>query len=158
MRQQLVRPVRDTARLNRVATPVREIYRLQESGVDYAPELSTLAAAVGKNGTKSEVQLAFGASAPESLAADLLLAREAIPLDLTEEEMLELIERICSANGTAFQLSYWITCLAANTGDDRISDLICWPDSYFGDGARAHELSPRQILDTALTAGRKRRT
>jgi hypothetical protein len=70
--------------------------------------------------------------------------------------MIELLERICSADGTEFQISYWVNCLELNTGDDRISDLIFWPDDYFGD-SQDHEMTAQEILETAIKAGRAKR-
>lgn len=51
-------------------------------------------------------------------------------------------------------LEYWIKCLALNTGDDKISDLINWPEQYLGSGYDGRELTPAEILQIALTKRR----
>ncbi len=63
--------------------------------------------------------------------------------------MLEMLELICQAKGTEFQVEYWVECLRINTGDDRLSDLIFWPDEYFGKPV-PQDLSAEEILDVAL--------
>jgi hypothetical protein len=69
--------------------------------------------------------------------------------DITREELLELIRRICNGEGEEHETSFYFELLAANVPDPRISDLIYWPGEYFGDGDNQRELTPEQILDTA---------
>ncbi|MCY1461663.1 hypothetical protein D9M71_793420 [compost metagenome] len=45
---------------------------------------------------------------------------------------------------------FWLEMLALNIADARISDLFFWPGEYFGDGDNARELTPEQIIETAL--------
>lgn len=68
--------------------------------------------------------------------------------------MLELVERICShQKGQEFLNGYWIRCLALNTGNKRVSDLLFWPDVYFGSTTQGDTLSPAELLDIALRDG-----
>jgi hypothetical protein len=155
MRAILEDPFGDDLALEKAITLARELYRLHERGADYSSQLQTLSALAGKPVRKPDVDGAFGDAEPETFARDLLLDRVPIPTDLSYDEMLELVRRICNVEGSEFQIGYWLRCLEANTGNSRISDLIYWPGEYFGEGENARELSPKEILDAALAAGRK---
>lgn len=154
MRAELLNPSFDP-RLGPAIALAERLYQLHEAGQDYSSERAELCDLVEKPVSALDVDAAFGSIDPVTFARGLLPA--AIPNDLTADEMLEMIQRICTARGTEFQIGYWLRCLVANTGDDRISDLIFWPDEYFGDGNRARQMSPKEILETALAAGRTKR-
>ena len=150
MRPELLNPVRDKRRKDAAIAMAHELYRLHEAGRDYSDRLPEFSENVGRPVSVADVHGAFGSVPAESFAKDLLADRSAIPKDLSEGEMLELIERICKADGTESQISYWLNCLEINTGDERLSDLIFWPGEYFGDGDDSRELSPQDILRTAI--------
>lgn len=40
--------------------------------------------------------------------------------------------------------------LEINIPNERVSDLIFWPDEYFGDVNYSQRLSPEQLIDIAL--------
>jgi hypothetical protein len=155
MREILENPFGDELALEKAITLARELYRLHERGQDYASPLETLSTLAGKTITNNDVQGAFGSVDAETFARDVLLNRLPIPTDLSYDEMLEMIRRICKVEGSEFQIGYWLSCLKANTHNGRISELIYWPGEYFGDGDHSRELSPKEILDAALAAGRK---
>ncbi len=155
MRDILENPFGDELALEKAITLARDLYRLQERGLDCTAPLETLSALTGKELTKSDVRAAFGSVDAETFARDVLLNRLPIPTDLSYDEMLELVRRISTVEGSEFQIGYWLSCLKANTHNGRISDLIYWPGEYFGDGDHSRELSPKEILDAALAAGRK---
>ena len=67
----------------------------------------------------------------------------------TNEEALVMITRLTSADGEEWELSFWLDLLEKHL-DPRISDLIHWPGEYFGDGDNTRELSPQEILGTAI--------
>ncbi len=75
------------------------------------------------------------------------------PLELSRDEMLEIITRLCTAAGEEHELVFWIKLLERNL-DPRISDLIYWPGEYFGDGNNSRRMSPEEILETASKATR----
>lgn len=122
------------------------IYALHEAGSDYSVELQQLGRAAGRVISRQQVFGAFGSISPETFARKVLVNWNALPVGATEAEMLELI---CQAKGSEFQVEYWVQCLRANTGDERISDLIFWPDEYFG-RAIEKEMSAKEILAVAL--------
>jgi hypothetical protein len=154
MRPELLNPVRDKGRLDAAIAMAHELYALHESGRDYSKALPKFSEIVGQPVSVADVHGAFGSVNAESFAEDLLADRSAIPKDLSETEMLELVKRICSAEGTESQISYWLNCLEVNTGDERLSDLIFWPGEYFGDRNNSREPTPQEILRTAMANGR----
>jgi hypothetical protein len=156
MRPELLDPFRDAARLEAVERLVRDLYSELEWGKDVSEGLARLGEMVGAPVKYASLKGAFGSIGEETFARNLLVDREAIPRDLSEPEMIELLERIAAADGTEFQIEYWVECLEVNTGVERISDLIYWPGEYFGDGDNSRELSPREILETALATGQGR--
>jgi hypothetical protein len=155
MRDILENPFGDELALEKAITLARELYRLHERGLDCTSPLETLSALAGRELSPSDIRAGFGSLDPEAFARDVLLNRMPIPTDLSYDEMLELIRRICKVEGSEFQIGYWLSCLKANTHNGRISELIYWPGEYFGDGDHSRELSPKEILDAALAAGKK---
>jgi hypothetical protein len=154
MRPELLNPVRDQRRLDAAIAMAQELYALHEAGRDYSTELDTFARFVGTPVSKFDLDGAFGSIDAGGFAESLLTDRSQVPKDLSEGEMVDLIERICKAKGTESQISYWLNCLKANTGDQRLSDLIFWPGEYFGDGYNSRKMSPQEILRTAMSNGR----
>jgi hypothetical protein len=102
----------------------------------------------------TDFQCIYGAMEHATWVRQLLSEPAVKPLpDVTYEELLELITRICRVHGAEHEIYFWLRFLEVNL-DPRISDLIYWPGEYFGDGNNARELSPKEILDTALRARR----
>jgi hypothetical protein len=75
---------------------------------------------------------------------------------VTYEELLELTERVCEARGSEHELSYWLDVLEANIPEGRITDLIYEPEDYVGCGGEAVNMPPKDILDKALAAPKRR--
>lgn len=71
--------------------------------------------------------------------------------ELSPNDMLEIITRLCKAAGEEHERCFWVRLLETNL-DPRISDLIYWPGEYFGDGDNSRSMSPEEILDTALNS------
>lgn len=126
-----------------------DIYRLHEAGANYTAELRQLGLLAGRIISAQQVSGAFGSIDPDTFAAKCLVDWDALPTDATEAEMLEMLQLVCEAEGTEFQIEYWVQCLRVNTGDERVSDLIFWPDEYFGQPT-TRELSAEEILEVAL--------
>jgi hypothetical protein len=70
--------------------------------------------------------------------------------DITQSELIEMARRVMDADSPEHATCYWLKMLALNIPDARISDLFFWPGEYFGDGDNSRELSPEQIIETAL--------
>lgn len=122
---------------------------MHEAGGDYSAELQQLRRVSGRVISRQQVIGAFGSINTDTFARKCLVNWSELPASATEDEMLEMIQRISTANGSEFQIEYWVECLRVNTGDERISDLIFWPEEYFGRSID-RELSATEILNIAL--------
>lgn len=149
MRPHLFDPVVQNPALPAAQDLAREIYSLHEAGASYAAELRQLGLLAGRIVSLQQVMGAFGSIDPEMFAQKCLVDWHALPRDATETEMLEMLQLVCEAKGTEFQIEYWVECLRVNTGDDRVSDLLFWPDEYFGKPT-TKDLSAEEILAVAL--------
>ena len=157
MRSVVADPTGGDRRLVEAIALGHEIYALHEAGKDYSERLTRLGVVAGHPIHGFAVHAAFGSVKPETFAKRQLIDWNQLPADLTEAEMLEMIDRICQVDGDEFQMEYWLACLRTSTGDQKISDLIFWPGSYFGDGNDTRMMSSSEILTTALKAnGRPR--
>lgn len=155
MRSDLLEPIKDQAKLRRLLPLAEDILRLHEAGRSYTEELKKLSLTAGRIVGRPDVLAAFGSGDGEAFARRLAIDWNDPPADLTEQEMLELLEAICDARGHQVLIDYWVRCLEVNTGDAMISDLIFWPSEYFGSNYDERELEPAEMLAVAL---HKRRT
>lgn len=149
MRECFFDPTASHPALREAEVLARKIYQLHEAGAKYSTELQRLGRLAGRIISLGHVLGAFGSIDPETFARKCLIDWDALPADATEAEMLEMLQLICEAKGSEFQGEYWVQCLRLNTGDDRISDLIYWPDDYFGRPIET-DLSAAEILEFAL--------
>ncbi|MDA8486796.1 hypothetical protein NNO07_27370 [Pseudomonas resinovorans] len=69
---------------------------------------------------------------------------------ITRSELAEMARRVMENDGPELAVDFWLSMLEVNIPDDRISDLIFWPNEYFGDPNYAEDLSPEQVIETAL--------
>lgn len=153
MRSELITPF-DPCKFERVLPLTEAVYRLHEAGQEYAEELKQLSLVIGRVVGKVDVLGAFGSIGADEFAKRLTTDWNAIPRDLSDLELLELVDAICEGRGRAVTLEYWIKALALNTGDDKVSDLIYWPERYLGDGYEGRELTSAEILDITLAKRR----
>jgi hypothetical protein len=153
MRSELTTPF-DPCKFERVLPLTEAVYGLHEAGQEYAEELKQLSLVIGRVVGKVDVLGAFGSIGADEFAKRLTIDWKAIPTDLSDLELLELVDAICEGRGRAVTLEYWIEALALNSGDDKVSDLIYWPERYLGDGYDGRELTPAEILDIALAKRR----
>jgi nucleoside-diphosphate-sugar epimerase len=107
----------------------------------------------GTNFTFADFQGIYGAMDHETFVRHVLSkpAARGVP-DVTRDDLLELLTRLCNAEGAEHEQQFWLRLLEAKLPDPRLSDLIYWPGEYFGDGDNARQLSPREILDIASAA------
>lgn len=155
MRPEIAEPVRDQQKLAKLIPLVHQIFQLHESGRSYAEQLKQVSRIAGRVVAVPMVKYAFGTGDPEDFARRLLIDWNRIPSDLTKEEMLELLDSVCSVKGTQDRSEYWLKCLVASTGDPKLSDLIYWPDQYRNGEYADHDLSPDEILEIALRHGNR---
>lgn len=156
MRRHLFDPTVDDPRLSEALALGQEIFALYEAGADYGAPLRRLGLVVGRPVHGFSVHDGFGSVGPDVFAKRQLVAWDKVPTDLTKDEMLEMVDGVCGVTkADELQRDYWLACLRANTGDEKISDLIYWPGSYFGDGDDTRVMSSSEILETALKASGK---
>jgi hypothetical protein len=154
MRPKLRDPV-DQDKLSQLLPLTNVVFQLHESGREYVEELKHISQLLGRIVSQIDVLGAFGSTDADGFARRLAIGWHTVPMDLSEPELLELFDAVCEVRGNQELLEYWVRCLALNTGDDRVSDLIFWPEQYFGAGYDGRERSPAEMLEIVL---RKRRT
>jgi len=155
MRSHLFDPTEHNVHLNEAIALAQAIYALHEAGADYSAQLKRLCLISGHPIHILEVQSAIDSISPETFARNVLIDWNGISENINNEELLEMIDRICNCDGDEFQMDYWIECVRVNTRDENVSDLIFWPGTYFGDGDDSRSMSPSEILATALESGSK---
>jgi hypothetical protein len=72
--------------------------------------------------------------------------------DITRAELIEMTRRVMKSDGSEHAVDFWLSMLELNLPNDRVSDLIFWPDEYFGEGSHSRELSPEEVVDIALSS------
>jgi len=155
MRAVLIDPVVDQDRLAALLPLTEELFGRHEAGRDTTDVLRSIARLTTRIVSRADFLWAFGAGSDRDFAWQLLVDWHAISSDLTPTEMLEAMEVVCTQGDDVVRTDYLLKCLEINTGDARISDLIYWPDEYFGEPAPTDELSPRAMLEIALKNGAK---
>jgi hypothetical protein len=73
--------------------------------------------------------------------------------DIAQSELIEMAHRVMDADSPEHATDFWLEMLALNIPDARISELFFWHGEYFGDGDNARELTPEQVIETALKNG-----
>ena len=70
--------------------------------------------------------------------------------DVTKQELVELARRVMEGVGADHEVEFWLSMLAINIPNERVSDLIFWPNEYFNDINYSQRLSPEQVIEIAL--------
>jgi len=155
MRPELLNPVTDPAILEALIPLTSKVLELHEAGRKYEDVLASIARLTGRIVSRDEVHAAFGGSDGIGFARGLLIDWERIPADLSRQELLEAMVMVCTDASDPIRTDYLLKCLALNTGDDQVSDLIYWADQYRDGKYDGQELEPERILEIALRNGRK---
>lgn len=71
-------------------------------------------------------------------------------MDVTQQELVEMARRVMECDGEEHEVGFWLNMLEINIPNERISDLIFWPNAYFGVEDYSQELSPEQVIEIAL--------
>lgn len=153
MRTELVTPF-EPLRLQKLLPLTEAVYQMHENKCEFAEELKQISRLVGRVVGRIDVIGAFGAIGPDEFAKRLAIDWDSIPMDLSETELLEVLDAVCEVRGSAVIVEYWVRCLALNTGDKNISDLIFWPENYLGGAYEERDLTPVEMLEVALDTGR----
>ena len=153
MRPELAEPIREQEKLRTLLPLAEEIYHLHEAGLPYTEQLKQVSRIAGRIVGVPEVKYAFGTYPSECFSRRLLTNWNSVPRDLSRQEMLDLLDAVCSANGSPDRCEYWMKCLEVNTGNSAISDLIYWTDQYCDGEYKGRNLSIAEMLDVALLHG-----
>lgn len=155
MRPELLDPVTDHKKLEALIPLTSKVLELHEAGQGYQDVLADITRLTGRIVSRHEVAAAFGGSDGLGFARGLLVDWGRIPSDLTKQELLEATVVVCTDASDPIRTNYLLKCLALNTGDEHVSDLIFWPDQYLGGKYEGLDLEPEQVLEIALATGRE---
>jgi len=150
LRPELLFPQLDESKVNRLADRAASLDGARPG--EWEEELAEFNELAGTSLEFPEFQGISGGMEHDTWVRNLLCMPYAgKQLNLTHDEMLEMIGRLCRAEGQEHERFFWIKLLETNL-DPRISDLIFWPGEYFGDGDNSRDLSPQEILSVALAS------
>jgi hypothetical protein len=87
-----------------------------------------------------------------------LLATRSLPTipDLSRDDVAAAFQRILDPHCPDHERCFLLNTLALNLSDPMISDLVYWPEEYFGDGNNARNMTATEMADASL-AGRAAR-
>lgn len=152
MRPLLESPPFDAELLAKVEALTDELYALHQHGKPKNEAIARLNDLIREPVDEGAVWGAFGSINSEIWARTLAFDWCLVPDDLSREELLELIRKLCAAEGDEFLQHFWLECLKLNTKNPNFSAIIYWPNVYFGDEAKFNiELTAEEILEMALT-------
>lgn len=78
--------------------------------------------------------------------------------DLTRDDLIAAFARINAwGERSEAERDYLVATLAKSLKDPQISDLVAWPEEYFGDGIERADLTPEEMADAALAKRDSRR-
>lgn len=124
MRPELANPFPDALRLARAIRAARDLYARHEAGQPTREGLEAFSRIVGATVDAADLDGAFGSVDPDTFARRHLLSPDAVPADLDRDEMVALVERIMAADGSEFELEFWLACLARSSGNPDIAALV----------------------------------
>ncbi len=140
----MVEPTFDQDQLREALRLAGEIYSLHEGGEPYAAEVQALSRLVGHEISMNDVCGAFGSIDSEDWAHDLVLASRIPPENLSDEVLMEMIQRVSELDQPEW-LSHWhYRCLERATGCDFIELL-----------GTVEEMRPEQLLELARRSRRR---
>ncbi|HEV2544383.1 MAG TPA: hypothetical protein VGU70_16635 [Methylobacterium sp.] len=124
MRPELADPFPDALRLRRAIRAAGDLYARHEAGQPTREALEAFSRIVGVTVDAADLDGAFGSVDPDTFAKRPMLSPDRVCGDLDRDEMVELVERIMTAEGGEFELEYWIACVARSSGNPDIAALI----------------------------------
>jgi hypothetical protein len=147
------KPEVDPSTLEEAIRLTKRIYRLHETGQPYASEVLLLSKLTTIEVTTSDACGAFGSISEEEWALGLLLQAIPFPEQLTRDDMIDMIARVCDGSDPEWACWY-IDCVAHATGCPDVSDIIYYPGRYFGDDAHEN-VKASEIVDAAMKHPRR---
>jgi hypothetical protein len=140
LRRALFPPNQDELALQRVLSLAKQIASLVDSGKSAESEIAEFNADTSQNYRRFDFHEIEGTTSYEAFAA-LAAAGPAprIP-DISDDEYVEIIRRLCRCEASEAETTFWIQLLRVNLENPEISDLIYWPK---------REMTPAEILREA---------
>jgi hypothetical protein len=156
LRPELMPPTLDEAKVARLAELAEDMDSSGEPLDVLRAMLDEFNREAGTELELNDFQGIYGWTDHESWVRQRLVTREAraVP-DISYDELLELTTRVVRDDGAEHEIEFWFALLEKNLPDPRLFELIHQPHAYFG-GHTGRDLTPREILDTALAAPRAR--
>lgn len=97
-----------------------------------------------------DFQGVYGAEDHETFVRRNLLLAQARPQDLDRADLVSLFSRILADVTDDAFVAWAVATIERSCGLDGVSDLIFWPDQWFGDGHLQRELTPEELADAIL--------
>lgn len=128
----------------------RQIEYAIEDRADFSDLLARWTARAGGAYQPSDFHY-HGAIDRDTFVGEMLLGEPALVPDLSYDELREVLRSVAEGELSEAVSSYFVWWLEANLPGANVSDLLYWPNEWFGDEAMLHaELSHDQILAYAL--------
>lgn len=118
---------------------------------DVEPLLARWNARAGRTYTHAEFKTYYGAVDVETFVGEMLLGEPAVVSDLTYAELRAVLESAAGNELSEAVASYYLNWLDVNLPGANVSDLLYWPNEWFGDESMLQvELTPDQMLAYAM--------
>lgn len=106
--------------------------------------------------THAEFKSYYGAVDIETFVGEMLLGLPEFVPDLTHAEALEVLRSVTAVELPEDVNSYFLEWLEVNLPNSNITNLIYWPNHWFGDESMLHaEFTPEQFLAYAMARSRR---
>ena len=102
-----------------------------------------------------EFKTYYGAVDTETFVREALATKPTRVEDLAFQEAVDIFESLANAEGEEWETSYWLGLLEANFPNSNASDLIYWPDQWFGE-PDIEELTSEQRVEAVMQRARRR--
>jgi hypothetical protein len=149
LRPELVPPRLDTAKIERLTRLAEEIIDLINARREFRPLLARFNVEAGTELTPGDFLASAGAMETRDFVERALMPKPGRVANITYDELLEVMTRVCEAQGSDSDIQFWIDLLQAHVPYRSVWNLIYWP---FGcpPPDDAPSLTPKELLDAAL--------
>ncbi len=108
-------------------------------------------AKAGRRYVVREFKTYYGAVSKRTFVEDALSPAPHLIDDLRFDEAVEVVPAITQVTISEAQMSFALAMLEHNLPGANLSDLVYWPDQWFGDATKLHiDLSPEHIVAYAM--------
>lgn len=150
LRKELLPPELDENKVAQLAKVAERLDGCNSQLEDCTALLSQFNAAAGSTLQIEDFHFS-GATGADTFVRRVLTPKPQKVNGISYDEMLELVARIYHADGTEYELGYWLEFLEVQLDNHKLSDLIYHPERYFEDDVERGEMTPKEIVDEAIT-------